>query len=293
MCCDPTDEVMSPSVVVRRVAFTLCAVLLPAVVSGQTTATVSNNAPIYIRAEVTPTPLRVAEPGTRLRVLRVSDEWLQVEFGDQQFGRRVGWLQRGLVALDGESALTAVAPSVDAVPPAAAHAIGEAQPRGRASDLPAPFPRHETGLGWSMLQVSYPTIELKSTLGWNVSTVTNLSPWVGIVGDFGGHYKTAALGSELDAMKHSVMSGPRFAFRNSPVVVLYGQFLVGLVRFDANDLGGHLSSNDFAIQPGGGIDVGNKNVASRFEVGWRRVYGDVSAINEFRLVIGVVFRSGP
>ena len=110
MCGDPTDEVMSPSVVVRRFAFALCAVVLPAVVSGQTTATVSSNAPIYIRAEVTPTPLRVAEPGTRLRVLRVSDEWLQVEFGDQQFGRRVGWLQRGLVTLEGESALTPVDP---------------------------------------------------------------------------------------------------------------------------------------------------------------------------------------
>lgn len=290
---NPTDEVMNLSVAIRHLVFALCAVFLPAVVWAQTTATVSNNAPIYIRAEVTPTPLRVAAPGTKLRVLRDSEEWLQVEFGDPQYGRRVGWLQRGYVTLDSETALTPMDLSVDAAPPPPAPAIREAQPRGRG-DSGTPFPKHETGLGWSMLNVSDPLLDIdfNSTLGWNVSVATNLSPWIGIVGDIGGHYKTGILGSDLDAMEHTFMSGPRFTFRNTAVAVPYAQVLFGLARGDANFEGVHLSSNDFAIQPGGGIDLGNKNVASRFEVGWRRIYSDIYAVNEFRMVIGVVFRSG-
>ena len=112
------------------------------------------------------------------------------------------------------------------------------------------------------------------------------------MGDFGGHYKSEILGYDFDAMEHTFMGGPRFAFRQSAVAVPYAQFLIGLARRDATDtFGDHVSANDFAIQTGGGIDVGNRNLASRFEVGWRRVFADGYAFNEFRVVIGVVFRS--
>jgi hypothetical protein len=59
-------------------------------------ATVTSNAPIYIRpgAQV---PLRVAKPGTALKVLKEEGEWLEVEFNDPQFGRRVGWVEKKLV----------------------------------------------------------------------------------------------------------------------------------------------------------------------------------------------------
>jgi hypothetical protein len=87
------------------ILFSVLAVLLlrttPA--SAQTasgsTATATANAPIYIGAEVSPTPLRVAAPGTLLRVLKREGDWVQVEFHDPQWGPRVGWVQVSLVRI--------------------------------------------------------------------------------------------------------------------------------------------------------------------------------------------------
>jgi hypothetical protein len=65
----------------------------------QTTAPVVSNAPIYVRPEVLPTPLRVAAAGTKLNVLKVEGNWAQVEFKDARFGRRVGWVQLRLLEI--------------------------------------------------------------------------------------------------------------------------------------------------------------------------------------------------
>jgi len=128
-------------------------------------------------------------------------------------------------------------------------------------------------------------------LGWNVSVAHNLAPWLGIVGDFGGHYYTELFGvEEIDVMQHTFMAGPRFALRESALAVPYAQVLVGLARSDFQVLDLHDSSHDLAIQPGGGIDVGSPNLALRFEVGWRKLEED--APTGFRMVIGVVVRSG-
>jgi len=282
---------MSPKVGIRHFLLALAAVFLPVVAAAQTTATVSENAPIYIRAETMTTPLRVAAPGTRLRVLQESQDWLQVEFADPQFGPRVGWTRREFVTLSGDSATKPIDLSVDAQAPKPAPRTRAAQPTASRSDLGSPFPKRETGIGWSTLHVSDPLIDLNSTLGWNVSVNTNLSPWIGIVGDVGGHYKSEILGYDADAMEHTFMGGPRFAFRDLPVAVPYAQVLFGMVRGDASVADEHVSSNDFAIMPGFGVDVGTPKLASRFELGWRKVYSDISSYNEFRMVIGIVFRS--
>jgi hypothetical protein len=284
---------MSPNVVFRRLLFVLAASLLPALVSAQTTATVSQNAPIYIRAETMPTPLRVAAPGTRLRVLSESQDWLQVEFSDPQFGPRVGWTQREFVTMNGDATQKPLDLSYDTQAPKPAAGAGNAQPTASRGDMASPFPKRETAIGWSTLHVTDPLVDLDvtSTLGWNVSVNTNLSKWIGVVGDIGGHYKSDFLGADVDAMEHTFMGGPRFAYRDVPVVAPYAQMLFGLVRRDATIFDEHVGANDFAIQPGGGVDVGTRNIASRFELGWRKVYSDVSSYNEFRMVIGIVFRS--
>ena len=41
-------------------------------------------------------------------------------------------------------------------------------------------------MGWAFLNVE----DMNSTLGWNPSFAGNLSPWLGIVGDITGNYKT-------------------------------------------------------------------------------------------------------
>ena len=75
------------------------AVLCAAPVAAQpeiAKATVITNAPIFIQPGAQ-TPLRVAKAGTALKVLQEEGEWLEVEFNDPQFGRRVGWVQKKLV----------------------------------------------------------------------------------------------------------------------------------------------------------------------------------------------------
>ena len=66
----------------------------------QTTAQVIANAPIYVRPEILPTPLKVAATGTKLKVLKIPGDWTQVEFHDPSFGQRIGWVQRRLVKIN-------------------------------------------------------------------------------------------------------------------------------------------------------------------------------------------------
>jgi hypothetical protein len=75
----------------------LCAVPVAAQPDGPR-ATVVTAAPIFIQpgAQV---PLRVAKPGTTLKVLQEEGEWVEVEFNDPQFGRRVGWVEKKLLRI--------------------------------------------------------------------------------------------------------------------------------------------------------------------------------------------------
>ena len=58
-------------------------------------ATVNISSGIFVVPDATRTPLRVLEPGTRIKVLEATEEWLQVEFRDPQWGPRVGYVLRG------------------------------------------------------------------------------------------------------------------------------------------------------------------------------------------------------
>lgn len=75
----------------------LWVVLSAAAVIAQSQAVVTTNAPIFIGPVISQTPLRVAAVGTTLKVVGEQNDWVQVEFQDPQFGRRIGWVQRDLV----------------------------------------------------------------------------------------------------------------------------------------------------------------------------------------------------
>jgi hypothetical protein len=57
--------------------------------------TVNITSGVFIIPDVSRTPIRVFEVGTRLTVLEATDEWLKVEFRDPQGGPRVGYVLRG------------------------------------------------------------------------------------------------------------------------------------------------------------------------------------------------------
>jgi len=68
----------------------------PQLPTAMTTAT----APVFLRPDMTLTPLRQLPVGTRLRVLDQTSEWVHVEFEDRQYGRRVGYIQKAFVRVD-------------------------------------------------------------------------------------------------------------------------------------------------------------------------------------------------
>ena len=264
--------------------------LFSTVASAQQVATVTTNAPIYAAAKETPTPLRVAAVGTRLRVLSTDRDWVQVEYNDPQLGRSVGWVLLHYVSLTSDDLrpMDLSVPETQPAPPA------REQPTAAVPTAPATsisFRRWETSLGWSFLHVSGEFLDMNSALGWNVSVAGNMSPWLGVVGDATGNYKTGVtVTNDVDVAIHTFIGGPRFSARNSPLAVPFAEFLVGFTHTSLDFLGVSESSTEFTIQPGGGVDIGNERVAARLSFAWRRVFYDGNPTNMLRFVGGVVIR---
>jgi opacity protein-like surface antigen len=82
----------------KRLILGLFIVFFPGIASAQdANAIVTTTAPIYLMPDTTRTPLRMAAVNTRLRVINEQHDWVQVEFQDPQFGRRIGYIQAGFV----------------------------------------------------------------------------------------------------------------------------------------------------------------------------------------------------
>jgi hypothetical protein len=84
-------------------------------------AITATSAPVFVLPDNTRTPLRTLAPGTRLRVLRESGDWLRVEFQDPRWGSRVGYIERKHVDMAG--------PDIEAPAP-------DRKPPGRATPTP-------------------------------------------------------------------------------------------------------------------------------------------------------------
>ena len=60
-------------------------------------AVITEPTPVYLLPDATRVPLRTLPAGTPVRILQEKGDWLQVEFTDSQYGRRVGYVQRKFV----------------------------------------------------------------------------------------------------------------------------------------------------------------------------------------------------
>jgi hypothetical protein len=266
----------------RKLLICSAFLFLPAVAAAQT-ATVLANAPIYVTPVATQSPLRVASAGTTLQVLEDQGEWAKIAYNDPQWGRRIGWVQRSTIRIKDE----ALQPMDLSVPERPAPASPAVQPVFRPAETSYAYPTTETSIGWAFLNVE----DINSTLGWNASFAGNLAPWIGIVGDVTGNYKTSLLAvDDLDAMMHTFVGGPRFSLRTFPLTTPFAEFLVGMTHL--HESFAELDANEFAftIQPGGGIDIGNDRTAARFSFAWRRGFFEGETVNMFRFVAGVVVR---
>ena len=57
-------------------------------------------APVFGLPDATRTPLRTLPAGTTFAVREQKGDWVQIEFNDPQWGRRIGWVQRKFVKLN-------------------------------------------------------------------------------------------------------------------------------------------------------------------------------------------------
>lgn len=127
----------------------------------------------------------------------------------------------------------------------------------------------------------------------------NLKSTVGLVGEFGVYHSGNVLSSGLDLTFETFLFGPRFSYRRSKRMTLFGQVLLG---------GGHaggslynapgLSPNSgFALATGGGFDLNvSEHVAIRiFEADYlltKFQNGINQRQNNLRLAFGVTFKAG-
>jgi opacity protein-like surface antigen len=156
--------------------------------------------------------------------------------------------------------------------------------------------------GWA--QESYPKAELfggfslSSIGGGSPSTRTNLYGWqaavngnfhrrIGVVGDFGGQYKSIA---GISISNYQYLFGPQISMRQEKIT----PFVHSLVGFNrASALGA--SSTNLGLGIGGGLDL---NISDRLalrvpQFDWTPIHaGGVWTTNVIRVGFGVVIKAG-
>ena len=116
-----------------------------------------------------------------------------------------------------------------------------------------------------------------------------------VVGEASGSYATIDLfGTDVDANVHTFMGGARY-FRRVDRITPFAQFLVGAARAGGgvDFLGVQISDSvtDFAIQPGGGVDIDvTDRLAAGVGVDYRRIFSEDADGNELRFTGGIVLR---
>jgi hypothetical protein len=254
------------------------------VLPDRPTATVIKEAPIFINPGAQ-TPLRVAAVGTTLNVLGEDAGWLQVEFQDPQWGRRVGWIQKESVRISAPDQRP-MDLSIKNEPPVANPSGGARFPAAPPPDRRRASQKGDVGFSYSILHES----ALADTLpaGWVVAANGNLGRFVGVVGEFGGNYKTInVVGTGINVGIHSYMGGIRLRGETSKAIP-FAQFLVGGVRRGVGALGESDSVTDFALQPGGGVDVRvTRQLAIRAQGDYRWIRLDGGHSNEYRFAFGL------
>ena len=262
--------------------------LMSTTASAQEFATVTTNAPIYAAAQETPTPLRVAAVGSRLRVISTEQDWVQVEYNDPVLGRRVGWVLRHYVSLGSHD----LQPMDLSVP--------EAQPAPPAPGQPAVVPATVTSIPFhgGRPRSAGRSCACRASSSIPTRRWAGMSRLPGTCRRGSGSSATSpattrresTVSDDTGMTIHTFTGGPRFSARTSSAAVPFAEFLVGFTRTSLDTGGVGESSTEFTIQPGGGVDIGNERVAARLSFAWRRVFYEGSPTNMFRFVGGVVIR---
>jgi opacity protein-like surface antigen len=119
-----------------------------------------------------------------------------------------------------------------------------------------------------------------------------VSPWLGIVGDFGGYHWN---GSGVNANAITYLFGPKVAYRANSRFTPFGQVLFGGAHVSGSTFSGSASENAFALAVGGGADwnatphIGVRLIQAEYLL-TKFNDGVNNRQNNARISAGVVFR---
>jgi len=269
----------------KKLCFLIGVVMLawsPAKASAQSPVRVTVNAngtPIFGTADASKTPLRLAEKGSILNVIAADGDWYRVEFGDPQFGNRVGYIEKRYATMQ----------VVDV-------SVADAKAAPQSERSPMFFPASDEAIQWALLP------DAPVTKAWSISGVSNLTPWFGILGEVSGYHVGASadfLGHEVSAHLNTFnfLAGPRFVERRAGRIVPFVQLLTGAAvdnaRLRIDGESASVWASKFMIQPGGGADIQLTDVvAVRLQIDYIIRIVDGGTERAFRFAPGIVISKG-
>jgi hypothetical protein len=153
-----------------------------------------------------------------------------------------------------------------------------------------------------------PEDHLDFPAGWYLSGAVNVNRWFGIVLESTRSYRNdlsftmPQFAESKDLQVHTYMAGGRF-FRPYGRVLPFGQLLAGVAHLreniemsGAHSSRGSILSNQFALQPGGGVTVLLTNrVGVRVGADFRTLMDfedETEFTNEFRVISAFTFQWG-
>lgn len=73
--------------------------------------------------------------------------------------------------------------------------------------------------------------------GWDAAIAGNIPSWLGVEGDFSGHYGSPSVGPfdvpYVNVRIHSFMGGPKLQYRGNPWLTPYAHLLIGVAHAGA------------------------------------------------------------
>jgi len=154
----------------------------------------------------------------------------------------------------------------------------------------AQTPSGDISVGYRFLRVAS-GVDENLPGGWYVDGAANVTDAIGIVGEFGGNYKSDFFGSGETLKLHTYAAGVRVTARQNPAAQPYGQVLFGGAT--ASFFGE--SETDPIVQVGGGVDLAtNAAVGVRVGVDYIRDFGGEGDedTNVVRFAVGAIIPFG-
>ncbi len=168
----------------------------------------------------------------------------------------------------------------------------------------ADYPKAEVFGGYSFFRANPDALNLH---GWNASVTGNISSWLGVEGDFSGHYgspRVFGIGIPyVDVSSHTFMAGPKFSYRTESVTP-FAHFLIGGARASTGAFGVTVSDTALATVVGGGIDININDtfairavqadyLMTRFKTNPQIFFSGLDERqNNFRISAGIVIKLG-